>query len=211
MKQTLTLTKPSTLAAPLPDQPLRARAFRSSVLSLVVPFVRREWLLAGFLRGVEGWSASSSRSGVASLDNQTPRRPSAAGPRHHGAQTRCTWALLHPAGLDAAGPVVAVRVCGIYWLHGRAQQREEAHLKPGSSARPTACSIARRRLAFALRLKAAAPRSPIGTGPLLSQNNAGRNLRGHADRLRWAAAWTLWACTGNRAVEGDECNEQQCA
>ena len=159
------------------------------VLLLVAPFVRREWLLAGFVVSMVGefiqlWC-------FASLDKNTTL--TIRGPYTMVRNPMYLGRFFIPLGfLMLLGQWwLPVLYAVVYWMYMNARvEREEAHLRP-IFGQPYADYIA--------KVRRFVPGWPLrGTTvaywnwTLFRQNNAGRNL--WATLAAWAlmAAWTLW-------------------
>ena len=162
---------------------------------LAVPFLRREWLLAGFVVSMIGeliqlWS-------FASLDKNSDL--AIRGPYAMVRNPMYLGRFFIPLGflmlLGQWWLLVAYAV--IYWLYMDARvQREEAHLKPIFGAPYEAyCAQVRR---FVPGWPQRGTQVAYWNGTLFSQNNAGRNLV--ATLIAWAlmAAWTLWGAPALR-------------
>ena len=165
------------------------------VLLLVAPFVRREWLLAGFVVSMVGefiqiWC-------FASLDKNATL--TIRGPYTMVRNPMYLGRFFIPLGflmlLGQWWLLLAYAV--IYWLYMDARvQREEAHLKPIFGAPYEAYCAQVRRFVPGWPLRG----TPVAywNWTLFSQNNAGRNLV--ATLIAWAlmAAWTLWGAPALR-------------
>lgn len=159
------------------------------VLVLLASFVRREWLLAGFVVSMVGefiqlWC-------FASLDKNATL--TVRGPYTMVRNPMYLGRFFIPFGflmlLGQWWLLLAYTV--IYWLYMDARvQREEAHLKPIFGAPYEAyCTQVRRFVpGWPLAGTTVAYWNPV----LFKQNNAGRNLL--ATLAAWAlmAAWTIW-------------------
>jgi protein-S-isoprenylcysteine O-methyltransferase Ste14 len=157
------------------------------VIVLLAPFVKREWLLAGFVVSMLGefiqiWC-------FASLDKNTTltiRGPytMVRNPMYLGRFFIVFGFLMLPGQWWL---LVAFTV--LYWLYMDARvQREEAHLRPIFGAPYDD---------YCRRVRRFVPGAPMPgiaywNGRLFSQNNAGTNLL--ATLATWAvvAAWTVW-------------------
>jgi protein-S-isoprenylcysteine O-methyltransferase Ste14 len=157
------------------------------VIVLLAPFVKREWLLAGFVVSMLGefiqiWC-------FASLDKNTTltiRGPytMVRNPMYLGRFFIVFGFLMLPGQWWL---LVAFTV--LYWLYRDARvQREEAHLRPIFGAPYDD---------YCRRVRRFVPGAPMPgiaywNGQLFSQNNAGTNLI--ATLATWAvvAAWTVW-------------------
>jgi protein-S-isoprenylcysteine O-methyltransferase Ste14 len=160
-----------------------------AVLLLLAPFVRREWLLAGFIVSMLGLFIQTWC--FASLDKNTTL--TIRGPYTMVRNPMYLGRFFIPFGfLMLLGQWWLLLVYTVvYWLYMDARvQREEAHLKPIFGA-PYA--------AYCAQVRRFVPGWPLAGKPvaywnpaLFAQNNAGRNLV--ATLAAWAlmAAWTLW-------------------
>ena len=163
---------------------------------LLAPFVRREWLLPGFLVSMFGeliqlWC-------FASLDKNatlTARGPytMVRNPMYLG-----RFFILLGFVLLLGNGWLALAYAVIYWLYMDARvRREEAHLRPIFGAAYEAyCRTVHR---FVPTLPATGQPLRYWNGKLFRQNNAGFNLA--ATLLVWAlvAAWGLWGQPLTRA------------
>lgn len=160
-----------------------------AAIVLLAPFLRREWLPAGFVVSMFGeliqlWC-------FASLDKNSDL--AARGPYALVRNPMYLGRFFIPLGflmlLGQWWLLVAYAV--IYWMYMDARvQREEAHLKPIFGAPYEAyCAQVRR---FVPGWPQAGTTVGYWNWTLFSQNNAGRNLL--ATLVAWAlmAAWTLW-------------------
>ena len=165
------------------------------VLLLVAPFVRREWLLAGFVVSMFGLFIQTWC--FASLDKNTTL--TIRGPYTMVRNPMYLGRFFIPLGflmlLGQWWLLLAYAV--VYWMYMNARvEREEAHLKPIFGAPYEAyCAQVRRFVpGWPLRGTTVA----YWSWSLFAQNNAGRNLL--ATLAAWAlmAAWTLWGAPALR-------------
>jgi len=159
------------------------------VLLLLAPFVKREWLLAGFIVSMFGVFIQTWC--FASLDKNTTL--TIRGPYTMVRNPMYLGRFFIPLGfLMLLGQWwVLAAYAVIYWLYMDARvQREEAHLKPIFGA-PYADYCAQVRRFVPGRPQAGKPVA-YWNGALFAQNNAGRNIL--ATLAAWAlmAAWTVW-------------------
>jgi protein-S-isoprenylcysteine O-methyltransferase Ste14 len=167
-----------------------------AVLLAVAPFVKREWLLAGFIVSMVGefiqlWC-------FASLDKNATL--TIRGPYTMVRNPMYLGRFFIPLGflmlLGQWWLLLAYAV--IYWMYMDARvQREEAHLKPiFGAAYETYLAQVRR---FVPGSPQAGTTVAYWNWTLFSQNHAGRNLLGTLAAWALMAAWTVWGVPALRA------------
>jgi protein-S-isoprenylcysteine O-methyltransferase Ste14 len=166
------------------------------VLLLLAQFVKREWLVAGFLVSMFGefiqiWC-------FASLDKNATL--TIRGPYTMVRNPMYLGRFFIPLGflmlLGQWWLLLAYAV--IYWMYMDARvQREEAHLKPiFGAAYETYLAQVRR---FVPGWPQAGTTVAYWNWTLFSQNHAGRNLLGTLAAWALMAAWTVWGVPALRA------------
>ena len=160
-----------------------------AVLLLLAPFVKREWLLAGFLVSMIGESIQIWC--FASLDKNATL--TIRGPYTMVRNPMYLGRFFIPLGflMLLAQWWLLVAYAVVYWLYMNARvEREEAHLRPIFGAPyETYCAQVRR---FVPGWPVAGKQVAYWNPELFRRNNAGRNLL--ATLAAWAlmAVWGLW-------------------